>query len=117
MSTYQELLARQQELAREQAELERQIQETLRAERAGVIQQIKAMMAEHGLTVAGLSSGKPGRPARAASSGDTTPARKVAPKYRDPETGETWSGRGLKPKWLSHAIENGRTLEEFTIAQ
>lgn len=70
MSTYQELLARQQELAREQAELERQIQETLRAERAGVIQQIKAMMAEHGLTVADLSSGKPGRPARAASSGD-----------------------------------------------
>ncbi|MDQ5959793.1 H-NS histone family protein [Sphaerotilus natans] len=117
MSTYQELLARQQELAREQAELERQIQETLRAERAGVIQQIKAMMAEHGLTVADLSSGKPGRPARSAASGDTAPARKVAPKYRDPETGETWSGRGLKPKWLSHAIENGRTLEEFTITQ
>ena len=68
-------------------------------------------------TPPGKALPKPGRPARAASSGDTTPARKGAPKYRDPETGETWSGRGLKPKGLSHAIENGRTLEEFTIAQ
>lgn len=24
----------------------------------------------------------------------------VAPKYRDPETGKTWSGRGIAPKWL-----------------
>ncbi|MFM2342325.1 MAG: hypothetical protein RLZZ592_1978 [Pseudomonadota bacterium] len=114
MSTYQELIARQQDLARQQAELEKQIQDTLRAERAGVIQQIKTMMAEHGLTVADLSSSKPGRPAKAANA-ETAPSRKVAPKYRDPETGETWSGRGLKPKWLATAIENGRTLEEFAI--
>jgi len=25
---------------------------------------------------------------------------KVSPKYRDPATGRTWSGRGKKPKWL-----------------
>ena len=24
----------------------------------------------------------------------------VAPKYRDPETGKTWSGRGRAPKWM-----------------
>jgi len=24
----------------------------------------------------------------------------VAPKYRDPETGKTWSGRGRVPRWL-----------------
>lgn len=24
----------------------------------------------------------------------------VAPKFRDPETGKTWAGRGMKPKWM-----------------
>lgn len=27
--------------------------------------------------------------------------RKVEPKYRDPETGKTWTGRGKPPKWMS----------------
>ena len=25
---------------------------------------------------------------------------KVPPKYRDPKTGITWSGRGVRPKWV-----------------
>jgi len=25
---------------------------------------------------------------------------KVAPKYKDPISGATWSGRGLAPKWI-----------------
>src|ERR1700760_4592354 len=40
----------------------------------------------------------------------------VAPKYRDPETGATWSGRGLKPRWLTAAIKSGRSVESFAIA-
>ena len=40
---------------------------------------------------------------------------KVAAKYRDPETGESWSGRGLKPKWLVQALEDGKTLDDFLI--
>jgi hypothetical protein len=42
-------------------------------------------------------------------------ARKSAPaKYRDPDTGATWSGRGLKPMWLRVALDNGKTLANFT---
>jgi DNA-binding protein H-NS len=26
---------------------------------------------------------------------------KVAPKYRNPATGETWTGRGKAPKWIA----------------
>ena len=26
--------------------------------------------------------------------------KKIAPKYKNPTTGETWSGRGLKPRWI-----------------
>lgn len=34
-------------------------------------------------------------------------------KYRDPASGQTWSGRGLKPKWLSVALASGKTLADF----
>jgi DNA-binding protein H-NS len=27
---------------------------------------------------------------------------KVAPKYRDPATGQTWTGRGKAPKWIQN---------------
>lgn len=116
MATYQELIAQKEALARQQAELERLIADTRKAERAGVINQIKQMMEDHGITVADLASraGRVGRPPKAAD-GETPAPRKVAPKYRDPATGDTWSGRGLKPKWLAAALESGRNLEEFKV--
>jgi DNA-binding protein H-NS len=40
--------------------------------------------------------------------------RKVAPKYRGPN-GETWSGRGLKPRWLTTAMNEGKELHDFLI--
>jgi DNA-binding protein H-NS len=39
----------------------------------------------------------------------------VAPKYRDPSTNTTWTGRGKQPKWLSAAIKDGKKLEDFKI--
>ena len=43
------------------------------------------------------------------------PRGAVAPKYRDAETGATWAGRGLKPRWLTAAMKSGRSLESFAI--
>ena len=40
--------------------------------------------------------------------------RKVAPKYRGPK-GELWSGRGLKPRWLTAELKQGKKLENFAI--
>src|SRR5437660_5674402 len=40
--------------------------------------------------------------------------RKVPPKYRGP-SGETWAGRGARPRWLSALIRQGRKLDEFAI--
>src|SRR4051794_22017308 len=39
---------------------------------------------------------------------------KVAPKYRGPE-GETWAGRGAKPRWLAAAIKDGKKVQDFLI--
>jgi ParB/RepB/Spo0J family partition protein len=36
-------------------------------------------------------------------------------KYRNAETGETWSGRGLKPAWLKAAIASGKSLSDFEL--
>jgi DNA-binding protein H-NS len=41
--------------------------------------------------------------------------RTVAPKYRNTPTGETWSGRGLKPRWMVAALAGGASIEEFKI--
>jgi DNA-binding protein H-NS len=41
--------------------------------------------------------------------------RKVAPKYRDPATGDTWAGRGAKPRWLVARLKEGKKLPEFLI--
>jgi len=108
MSNYQDLLAKKAALEKETAELEKQLADARRAERAGVIAQIKSLMAEHGLSLADLGS-KTGK-APSASAG-----RKVAPKYRNAATGETWTGRGLQPKWIQAAVASGKKLEDFAI--
>jgi len=40
--------------------------------------------------------------------------RKVPPKFRS-RSGETWAGRGAKPKWLVAAIKGGKKLDDFLI--
>jgi len=40
---------------------------------------------------------------------------KPAPKYRGPD-GKTWCGIGARPRWLSNALKEGKTLDEFLIA-
>jgi DNA-binding protein H-NS len=40
---------------------------------------------------------------------------RVLPKYRNPQTSETWSGRGKRPRWLVAAVKSGRRIEEFRI--
>ncbi len=99
------------ELLEQRAALEKQIAEAQREERASAIAQVRALMSQHGLSAAdlagrGISSVKAPR----AKGGGT-----VAPKYRDPASGKTWSGRGLKPTWLRDALAHGKSLGDFAI--
>jgi DNA-binding protein H-NS len=94
------------ELLAQKAALEQQIAEAQRAARADAVAKVRALMAEHGLTVADLTV-KPVSAKRAGA--------KVPPKYRDAATGNTWSGRGLQPKWLRAALASGKKIGDFTI--
>jgi DNA-binding protein H-NS len=42
---------------------------------------------------------------------------RVLPKYRNPQTSETWSGRGKLPRWLVAAMKSGHKKEEFRIGE
>ena len=42
--------------------------------------------------------------------------RTVPPKYRSP-SGETWAGRGARPRWLVEAMKKGKKMENFLIGK
>jgi DNA-binding protein H-NS len=105
------------------------------------VKEIQAMMAAFGITLNDLQKGPDkvrstpaqGRTAarRKKAMGKKTPGKKVmaqraasrpsaqkgvkvAPKYRGPN-GETWSGRGMVPRWLASLVAQGKTRESFAV--
>lgn len=101
MATLQDLLAQKDAL-------EKEIESTKKHHRAEAIAKVRSLMAEYGLTAADIAGKAGSKPSPAKSS-------KVAVKYRNTATGETWSGRGLQPKWLKAALAAGRKIEEFFV--
>ena len=95
------------DLLAQKAALEKQIADAQREQRSEAIARIKALMSEYGLTLADIGSRAAAAPRRSGG--------KVAAKYRNSATGETWSGRGLQPNWLKAAIAAGRSLSDFAV--
>ncbi len=56
----------------------------------------------------------PAAPAPTPSPAAQAPSKPPA-RYRNAATGETWSGRGLQPKWLKAAIAGGAKLDDFVV--
>lgn len=82
-----------------------------KAEQASIVQQIRKLAASIGATVeirfedseASVSAGKRGG--------------KVAPRYRNPANhDQTWTGRGIKPRWIQDYESAGRHISEFLIS-
>jgi DNA-binding protein H-NS len=94
MPSYQELLAQREQL-------DKQIKEAVQREKADGIAKAKAIIEQYKLTAADIF-------ARKGMAG--SPGGKVAAKYRNPATGETWTGRGKAPKWIE-----GQDRSRFTI--
>ena len=105
MPTLQEIIAQKEAL-------EKQIEEAISHGRGEAIAQVKALMAEHGLKASDLG-GKTGSAPKSAGKAKT--GAKVAAKYRNGATGETWSGRGLHPRWLKAAMAGGKKIEDFAV--
>lgn len=101
-------MASLQELLAQKDALEKEIESTKRQARSEAVAKVRALMAEHGLTTADLS-------VKPASKTASRAGAKVAVKYRDAATGDTWSGRGLQPRWLRAALASGRKIGDFLV--
>ncbi|MDR6504172.1 DNA-binding protein H-NS [Burkholderia ambifaria] len=95
MATYLELKAQAEALAQ-------QAEEARLAELDSVINTIRDQIAEYGIAPEQLFGRR-----RATASSTRAP---IAPKYRDPKTGATWSGRGKAPQWIANAKNRDRFL-------
>lgn len=94
-------MASYRQLTEQLAKVQAQMAVAREKETAAVIEQIKAQIAEYGITAEEL--GFTAKRARKTQSGG------LPPKYRDPKTGATWSGRGRAPIWI------GKRRERFLI--
>ena len=97
------------ELVKQREVLEEQIFALQNEDRSKAIAKVHDLMAEHGLSVADISGRA--KSTKLVSSGSR---RKVEAKYRD-MNGNSWSGRGLKPKWLTAALAAGKQIDDFAI--
>ena len=90
------------------------------------VREIREKMYAFGITLKDLQTTKVSKPLKVekepvdkptkvkkvlARKGNTQP---VAAKYQGPE-GQTWSGRGLTPRWMASLLEQGRDKPEFLI--
>jgi DNA-binding protein H-NS len=83
-------------------DLREQVDETLLKRRAQIETQLERM----GAVVGGARIVRGG--------GSSLKGKKVPPKYRGP-SGETWAGRGARPRWLAAAVKGGGKIDDFLI--
>ena len=87
------------ELSAMQARIERMKTEKQAAERAAVRQQLMDIANKAGFDIRELFDGRTGK------------RGKVAIKYRD-GAGNTWTGRGRMPRWMTAATKGGKAKKE-----
>lgn len=90
MATYKELLEQREEL-------EKQIQAARVSELAEAIAKVRGIISEFDLSPEDVFA-----PARRTRS---TAGVTVSPKYRHPDSGATWTGRGKAPRWIADATD------------
>lgn len=123
------------ELLAKMKEIERQVETARKAEYASAVRQVKELVKAYGIAAKDIGFSDPaapkagrgrkastekapakrGRKPGSKSAPRATKGSKVAPKYRDPATGATWTGRGKRPRWIADAVAAGRTEASFLI--
>ncbi|OGA97403.1 MAG: hypothetical protein A3E79_11610 [Burkholderiales bacterium RIFCSPHIGHO2_12_FULL_61_11] len=111
MSKFNELQQQINEAEAKVSALRKKLEEERRGERIQAIAAARELIKAHGLSAAELGfSGK--APGKRASSDKRTV---VPPKYQDPVSGKTWTGRGKSPNWLAAQVAAGRSRQDFLI--
>lgn len=101
--------------------LQKQADEIKTREYDKTIREILQKMQAFGISIKDLQAasatgrGSAKGSARRAARKSARPTASVAPKYRGPN-GETWSGRGLTPRWLASLLTEGKKKEDFAVS-
>lgn len=95
MDSYRDLVARM-------AQLDVEIEKSRKAEIAAAIGDVLRRMTEFGISLDDIS--------KRIKQGERRTRARVMPKYRDPVSGEEWSGRGKAPRWIRDHADRGRFL-------
>lgn len=82
-------------------------QEKIEGAKTALLAEFKDKAAELGLSLTALMSSPKPDPERKPR---RSKGEKVAPKYRNPETGDTWTGRGREPGWIK-----GKSRDDFAL--
>ena len=93
------------QLQAQKAALEAQIEAAQKAHSQEGIAKAKAIIEQYQLTIEDVFGASAKRERRVKSEGG-----KVAPKYKDPISGATWTGRGKAPKWI-----DGKDRSQFAL--
>jgi DNA-binding protein H-NS len=84
--------------------------EELANAKASFLDEVKSKAASLGMSLAdlvGLGGGK--------TTGGQKTAGPTGVKYRNPKTGETWSGRGRPARWITELEAKGQKREKFAV--
>lgn len=92
------------------AELQAQEAEIKAREFKEKVAMIKETMSVYGITIEDIQ----GKSAKAPRATGTKSSNSAPAKYTGPN-GESWSGRGLAPKWLASLIAQGHEKSEYLI--
>ena len=86
------------ELIEQRMAIDHKIAELRLAAIKNAISEAKKIIAEHDLTASDLGFEPAAAPRKAKRGAFIKP-----PKFKDPETGKTWSGYGRRPMWIDRA--------------
>ncbi len=98
------------EIQNQIALLQKQAEEIKSAELADTIADILQKMAAFGISIDDLERAK----GRVRKSPSEKSAKSAPIKFRGPN-GETWTGRGLMPRWLAALVADGQNKESFAV--
>ena len=111
----------QAKINKEIEKLQKQAQLLQSKSRKPVINSIIRSMKEYSISVEEIADafGKPLRAEKAAVKATapktSTPKKPVPAKYRHPDSGASWTGRGKAPLWIVEAEKNGQLRHQFLI--
>ncbi len=105
-----------------QSKIEKEIQrlqkqaEALKAkQRAPIIKSIIRDMRDYQITPDEIIAAFNSKPGKTAKVSEDRIKKSVAPKYENPQTGDTWTGRGKPPRWITDAETSGTSRDHFLI--